>query len=38
LATLRDIDLSGGIQQYISKTFGQDVADKFETVFSLTFD
>ena len=38
LTTLRDIDLSGGIQQYISKTFGKDVADKFESVFNLTFD
>lgn len=38
LATLRDIDLSGGIQQYISKTFGKDVVDKFESVFGLTFD
>lgn len=38
LSTLKDIDLSGGIQQYISKTFGKDVADKFESVFDLTFN
>lgn len=38
LSTLKDIDLSGGIQQYISKTFGKDVADKFESVFNLTFN
>lgn len=38
LATLKDIDLSGGIQQYISKTFGKDVVDKFESVFGLTFN
>lgn len=38
LTTLRDIDLSGGIQQYISKTFGKDAVDKFESVFGLTFD
>lgn len=38
LSTLKDIDLSGGIQQYISKTFGKDAADKFESVFSLTFN
>ena len=38
LTMLKDINLSGGIQQYISSIFGPEVAENFESIFGIGFE
>ena len=38
LTMLKDISLSGGIEQYVSSIFGPEVAQKFESIFGISFE
>lgn len=38
LTALKDINIAGGVEQYVSKTFGTEVANNFEKIFGYTFE
>jgi hypothetical protein len=38
LTMLKDINLFGGIEQYVSSIFGPEVAQKFESIFGISFE
>ena len=38
LTMLKDINLSGGMEQYVSSIFGPEVAQKFESIFGVSFE
>lgn len=38
LTALKEINLAGGVEEYVSKTFGTDVAEKFEDIFGYSFE